>query len=359
MVADARTLRDAFVAHGVCDAQIAAETTDRELLLFLALLCGAPQSGGPTFAELWRAHGVWRIAVRHVAAVASDPSGDPHGAVDDETHQLLATIDAQCTANEAVDFSAVERVSLLVGRGWSVGEGTPLGRVLRAAGSKGTRALLDHLAAARTGSERRRYCDAIIALDVGQELLLGALGHAEWFVVRNAATLLGDMAVLTADEALLETLSHRDHRVRLAVVRALAKLSTPRAQPGLAHATSDAHADVRQAAWRALRRGAPPDATLVDRALRSEDDPANQRELLACVQQFPELDVSAGLVRYCARLLTTGRPAEMILDAVDILARRRAQGAIPFLRRMRDHADPHVRTRVSQLTALIESSRAA
>lgn len=359
VVAEGRTLLDTLTAHGVRDAQLSAETSDRELLHFLALLCGAPQPGGPTFAELWRAHGVWRVGVRHGGADTHEGTADEQGSVDDETRQLLATMDAEYAENAVVDDSAVERVAALVGLGWSVGGNTPLGRVLRVADTVATRALLDLLAAAHTGSERRRYCDAIIALDVGQDLLLEALSHAEWFVARNAATLLGDMAVHTADEALVTTLSHRDHRVRLASVRALAKLETPRVVPGLSHATGDVNADVRRAAWRALQRGAAPDVAVIDRALKNEDDPANQRELLACVRQFADLDVSAGLVRYCARLSAAGRPAEAVLEAVEILARRRAQGATPFLRRLRDHADPRIRARVQQLTTLIESSRAA
>lgn len=357
--ADSRTLLETLMAHGVRDAQLSADTSDRELLHFLALLCGAPQPGGPTFAELWRAHGVWRIGVRHGGADAQDGTADEQGIVDDDTRQLLAAMDAQYAENAVVDSTAVERVAVLVGLGWSVGDSTPLGRVLRVAESTATRALLDLLAAARTGSERRRYCDAIIALNVGQELLLEALGHAEWFVARNAATLLGDMAVQSADESLVTALSHRDHRVRLAAVRALGKLETPRVVTGLAHASTDVNPDVRRAAWRALQRGAAPEVAVIDRALRSEDDPANQRELLACVRQFADLDVSAGLVRYCARLSAAGRPAEAVLEALDILARRRAQGATPFLRRLRDHADPRIRARVHELTTLIESSRAA
>lgn len=359
VVTDARTLLETLAGHGVRDAQISADTSDRELLHFLALLCGAPQPGGLTFAELWRAHGVWRIGVRHGASDTQDAGADEQGAVDDATRQLLATMDAACGGQAVADEDAVRQLAPLVGLGWSIADSTPLGRVMRAAGTLATRAMLDLLAGARTGSERRRYCDAIVAFDVGQDLLLEALGHAEWFVARNAATLLGDMAVNTADDALITTLSHRDHRVRLAAVRALGKLDTPRVVVGLSQATSDVNADVRRAALRALQRGTSPDATVIDRALRNEDDPANQRELLACVRQFGELDVSAGLVRYCARLLAAGRQAETVLDAVEILARRRAQGATPFLKRLRDHADPRVRARVQHLTHLIETSRAA
>src|SRR5690606_2785435 len=86
---------------------------------------------------------------------------------------------------------------------------------------------------AETIEERRCYFDAIVSLRAGIPRLLDALAHPQWYVVRNAVSLLGEMRVLEADSALVPLLDHPHVRVREAAVAALTRLGTDVAREAL------------------------------------------------------------------------------------------------------------------------------
>jgi HEAT repeat protein len=91
--------------------------------------------------------------------------------------------------------------------------------------------------------------------------LLGSLGEAavkamhilrelqdgRWFVVRNMATILGDLGSEGTVEALGHHVKHPDRRVRREVVRAMAKIGGRQAARFLRECVTDADAVVRQA----------------------------------------------------------------------------------------------------------------
>ncbi|UCD23921.1 MAG: HEAT repeat domain-containing protein [Gemmatimonadota bacterium] len=100
-------------------------------------------------------------------------------------------------------------------------------RIMRRAGLKGTQLMLEQLIAAPTFAERRAYLDALRQVEEGTDIIINMLGHHEWYVVRNVADLVGELAIEEAIPALGKSVEHGDARVRLAVGVALAKIGTP------------------------------------------------------------------------------------------------------------------------------------
>ena len=82
--------------------------------------------------------------------------------------------------------------------------------------------------------------------------MLNMLGDARWFVVRNAADLLGEMQVAEAEEPLSLLSKHEDERVRRAATGALMSLGTPRALKAIQQALTDPAPATRMQAAAAL-----------------------------------------------------------------------------------------------------------
>lgn len=332
-----RTWHALMTQHRVQRVTFAADATTRELLQFLALLVTSPSTPTPTstptrsFADLWRELGAWRI---HATVESDGPEAS--SATSPEVKRLLAEFASAGDARE-VDADELCLLCREVLTGALVSESTALGNALRAAGAKATESLLQLLVAATSGSQRRTLYEAILAIKDGYSHLITALGHPSWFVVRNAAALLGEGGVTTADEALCVLLSHEDSRVRRAAVTALGELETPAALRALHHAVGDPHGCVRAAAWRAwagITAGLSTSA--LDAGLRGEADVGVQRALLDCAAAHPDIDVNAALVRFCARKCTGASDPELLIYGVELLSQRKPHAALPFTRRLAD-----------------------
>lgn len=347
-----RPLHDALTGHRVGTVHFSAETSDRELLLFVALLSGDRTRDTVSFGELWQERGSWRVKVRlQVEEYAEGAAGHQ-----DTPSPLKAPADALSQLDEVSQSGGVpsanvlRRLMPLVAAGWSTSASTPLGGALRRGGEECTMVLLDQLALAATGAERRRYFDAIVEIGGGTAHLVSALRHPRWFVARNAAELLGEMQVTEADVALANLLGHGDSWVRLAATRALARLRTDVSHVALAGATRDPEADVRAAAWRGLAahpKVVPEGAVFA--ALREEEDAGVQRELLSAVKRVESNDVTIAFARFCTRLSLVDSGGYLIADAVALLSLRRPVSAMPLLRRLENHRDPAVRQRMSAI----------
>lgn len=138
--------------------------------------------------------------------------------------------------------------------------------VLARAGDLSVYALVQLLQDADTLADRRMCFDAIVALDAGEEALRDALHDHRWFVVRNAAALLGEMGVLEADVHLIPLLQLDDERLRIAGARALTRLGTERALVALQGRLVDALPELRRlaaAAHGARSQGKPSTAALL------------------------------------------------------------------------------------------------
>jgi HEAT repeat protein len=177
--------------------------------------------------------------------------------------------------------------------------------VFSRSGEDGVDTLIDLLAAANTPGERRAYRDALAACPHAAPMLGHMLGDSQWFVVRNAAELLGEMGVHEVDGKLVDTLNHPDARVRRAATGALARLGTPRALHALQDMLCDANPDIRRQA--ALGLGAAG-----QRAAGSD--------LVAALDREQDSDVQQALVTALGKVATS--------DAVDRLADAARPGSI-------------------------------
>ena len=145
--------------------------------------------------------------------------------------------------------------------------------VLARAGEDGAEALIEQLTSAKSLSDRRIFFDALVKLHAGVPALMHMLGDPRWYVVRNAADLLGELQASEAEGPLTEAARHDDDRVRRAAAAALAKLGTPRAHHALREALRDNSSQVRmQAAIGLGTLGESRQATTLARALDTEAD---------------------------------------------------------------------------------------
>jgi HEAT repeat protein/PBS lyase HEAT-like repeat-containing protein len=127
-------------------------------------------------------------------------------------------------------------------------------------GDDGAEALIERLNAAQSLAERRVHFDSLRKLKAGIQVLIHHLGDSRWYVVRNAADLLGEMSANDAEPKLTELLQHDDDRVRKAAVSALSKMTGAGAVKGLAASLDDGAPGVRMRAAAALGNAKTPAA---------------------------------------------------------------------------------------------------
>jgi HEAT repeat protein len=153
--------------------------------------------------------------------------------------------------------------------------------VLRRFGTEGTEVLMDLLVEAQNIGERRGFYSALVQMNEGTSVIVQHLNHPQWYVVRNAADLCGELALSEAIPALAKQTRHQDERVRKAVAEALGKIATPGSMESLARLLSDPSQAVRLQAVAHLR-GRRVKAIIgpIGQLLQREEDPAVQQEAL-------------------------------------------------------------------------------
>jgi hypothetical protein len=337
----ARVWRVRLASHGIRGILVSDGTSQRELLHFLVLLSGPADERA--FHRVWMHEGAWRIQILSRTDQGASPghcfdAGEVQALIDTWEHEGASA----STASE-LPTEALRQLAGAVRGGVAAHEESPVGRLLRRGGARATAVLLEELTEATSGSQRRRLFEALVELRDGVGHLLEALQAPQWFIVRNAALLLGELQLESAVAPLGRLLRHHDVRVRTAATTALAQLPSADADPLIALAAQDDSPEVRAAAWRGWSGGrAAPPLQLLAHGLTHEPDCAVQLALLRCAAAFPDLDTHAALVRYCARELSAGAACEHILFAVELLARRNPSSARPFLRRLADRPPAHL-----------------
>jgi HEAT repeat protein len=147
-------------------------------------------------------------------------------------------------------------------------------KIVRRAGTEGTRIVMNMLASAPTFAERRAYLQALREIEEGADVISGMLGHHEWFVVRNAADLVGELRIKEAVPLLGKAGEHEDARVRLSAALALAKIGTPDAVRFLSKPLRDPDRNVRLSVAKEIKgRGLGALSMLLVTATESEEDP--------------------------------------------------------------------------------------
>lgn len=230
--------------------------------------------------------------------------------------------------------------------------------LLKRAGVAGASTAISLLMSSDTICRRRAFYDTVLELQAGIPLLIDLLRHPQWYVVRNAALLLGEMRASEADSELAALLAHKDERVRIAASSALSQLSTPDARAALQEALGDPSAEVRRRALRGFvnETGRVASGALV-RALDVEDDPEVQIDILYTMGRVRTPDAVQKLIRVCAPSGQQQSTGTFRIAAAEALMTARGPAALPVLRALLDDEDPDIR---SSARALINSlSRAA
>jgi hypothetical protein len=117
--------------------------------------------------------------------------------------------------------------------------------LLRRFGADSTEVLMGLLVEAMSMGERRGYYSALTQMSEGTEAIIGHLGHLQWYVVRNAADLCGEMQIADAVPELSKQVKHPDERVRKSVAEALGKIGTSATAEPLRHLLADPSNAVR------------------------------------------------------------------------------------------------------------------
>jgi len=195
--------------------------------------------------------------------------------------------------------------------------------LLRRFGADATEILMDLLVQAMTMGERRGYYSAITQMNEGTDAIVQHLGHQQWYVVRNAAELCGEMELAEGVPGLARQVTHPDERVRKAVAQALAKIATPQAAEPLRKLLDDPARAVRLQALGAMTgRRARHMVGVIGDLLKKEELGDVQHEALLALGRIGSPDAIMVLKDWAApggRVIGR-RPVALRLTAVKALA---------------------------------------
>ena len=230
-------------------------------------------------------------------------------------------------------------------------------RILRRCGQDGVDAVVDLFASAGSGPQRRAYRDVLFQLPAVRQSLVQMLADPRWYVVRQAADLLGELGPQEAERALADLLRHPDERVRRAATRALARTETPFTIDALARALGDDAVPVRLEAIAGLiaRKSTRAGSTLAA-AVDKETEAEVQFALLAALGRIASPEAVQKLT--AAAAATSGvfkarKNSALRVAAVAALGEARTPGALAALQalvndREKEVRDAAVRTLMSE-----------
>ena len=408
---DAEALADAMRAHGVQGIVVEQEVAPKELLLLATLLAGSYTEGSPSIMTLADDLGLWHVRLNGNSAGAAPSLQEPEAesapapAVPQQTfaspdaalthaaalaERAQAAVDAgdaaevaaalqwlveaeaaakgdpqqreiaavwTTTLDDLITLPALRCVALQLVNGRA--DTAPLMAVLHRSGDIGANAVVAHMIAAPTLRERRMLFDAIRELRSGVSVLMRNLEHPQWFVVRNAASLLGEMRATEAEGALALLLKHGDARVRVAAVGSIGKLAGSSAHRTLERALRDGAAEVRRQAFYVLvGRGEPISPAALADALESETNVNTQLDMLDALARTNSPDSLRKLAWICSHAVNTPSDPLFRIATVEALVRAKPSAALPYLRRLVEDRDPTVRTRARQLVSTIAAPSA-
>jgi len=227
--------------------------------------------------------------------------------------------------------------------------------LLRRFGADSTEILMDLLIQAMTIGERRGYYSAITQMNDGTEAVVQHLGHQQWYVVRNAADLCGEMRLADAVPDLARQIVHPDERVRKAVAEALGKIGTMQAMEPLRTLMTDASPAVRLKAVVHLSgrnaRGMPP---AIAELLKGEDSADVQHEALLALGRIGTPDAIKQLREWAqpGGKLLGRKPLAVRLAAVKGLALA-GPSAVDVLAALERDEAPEIRAAASDAVAAL------
>lgn len=222
--------------------------------------------------------------------------------------------------------------------------------VLKRSGDAGSEILIEGLLASDSMDVRRACFDALVEVRRGTTKLLEMLEDPQWFVVRNAALLLGEFGSRTSEPELTSALRHSDERVRAAVVTSLLRLDTASSRETVRSALRDVSPEVRRRAVRGFlaETGGWTNVDNLLQALERETELDVQLEFLYAMGSLATPDAVQKLIRLCS---TDGRnrPSDFRIAAAEALASARLGAAVPMLKAMLKDPDEHARAAARHL----------
>jgi HEAT repeat protein len=218
--------------------------------------------------------------------------------------------------------------------------------LMRRAGKQGTKILLDLLIEAPSQAERLAYLKALRSTEEGADVIASLLSHHEWYVVRNAADLVGEMRVADAVPALARAAANPEPRVRRAIGVALARIGTADTALPLRKLVTDPDPQVRlsvvkEVGGRALSGLAMP---LVS-AAGAELDPDVLAEYYRALGRIGTPDAVAALVQAAQEGggLLSRKPLGPRLAAIEGLGSAGGPSAVAVLRELAQSRSNDVR----------------
>ena len=226
--------------------------------------------------------------------------------------------------------------------------------VLERTAEEGAEALIEQISQAQTSEDRRSLFEVLVELPAAIPALTRMLNDSRWFVVRNAADLLGEMNATAAETALIDLLRHSDDRVRRSATNALLKLGTPSALKTIYEAVNDASPEVRMQAAAAIstKRDGRTSSTLI-RAIEDEDDADVQVAMIAALGRVATNDAVQKLQKLAepeARLFRK-KSLNIRVAAVQALGEARTPAAVAALKELAADKDREIRETASRALA--------
>lgn len=212
--------------------------------------------------------------------------------------------------------------------------GDAASRVLRRAGPDGTKVLVDQINSLPAMDERRMAFASLRTVKEGYHLMVSTLRHPDWYVVRNAAWLVGELGIGEVVPELALALEHRDGRVRQAAAVSLARVATPEALEHLVRIIARGDPRMRSLVLNAVQ--GPEAAGLVrplTTALELEKNPLLAGEYMRALGRIGTADALRTLsnIAQSGRWFLGRKPKPLRLAAIDALRQVGGPHAIGFL----------------------------
>jgi HEAT repeat protein len=376
-------LHDAMAGLDLARIDIDSTTTDTEFIKLGGLLNLEHDPSGEALREAARDLGLWNIrlwfegdnvptggvpvsaaqtrndSAADVAARGAAARGAAVAAVESgELEDALARQDARATCRilyDAMHTSAFatgatrEALHLVVeALVTEQAELNTVQAVLEHARETGARTVFTHLMAAPDVHERRLLFDVAAALPDIVPVAREHISNGTWYVVRNAAALLGESKQPAAVDDLTRLLKHSDARVRMAAVVALGKIGGQTAMTRLESVLFDPSVDVRNRALSIVFSAPDSDATAPPRVTVHEEELTLEYQLemitaLAHVHTARARSRLAELARQDSHALDV---LQVRLAAVGALVAGHRPAADAILAGLRDDPSALIRERV-------------
>jgi HEAT repeat protein len=225
--------------------------------------------------------------------------------------------------------------------------------LLDRAGLEGARAVFTQLVAATETSERRFLYDLAATLTGIGAVAREHARDARWYVVRNAAGLMGESRDPEMISELGKVLRHHDQRVRIAAVVALGQIGGSQARVRLESVLFDPSIEVRNRAL-ALVFASPDSGPMTSRVLLAleEENPLEYRlEMVAALAYVHTPRARARLEVFARKTNGTLDDHQVRLAALAALAHGHRTHAVPLLTELLEDRNPFVREKAAALLA--------